>query len=94
MKKSEFFVPQDPSDATAEVDERDITEIREAAKEMPEFSPLYVPLIEAPKWFGISRDTVYRARKKGSINIYKAGSRSLLKVTEVNKWIEGSSNPA
>ena len=70
----------------------DITEIREAAKETPELSPLYVPLIEVQKWFGISRDTIYRAKKKGTIKIYKAGNRSILRVAEVHRWIEHCSN--
>ncbi len=70
------------------VDEIDIAYIREAAHAMPEFAPLYVPLIEAPKWFGVSKDTLYRASKNGAIRIYKVGSRSVVKVSEIKSWIE------
>ncbi|WP_373456011.1 helix-turn-helix transcriptional regulator [Tropicibacter sp. Alg240-R139] len=64
--------------------------IREAASVDPELSPIFVPLKEAPKWFGVSRHTIYRQRKKGKIKIYKAGGRSVLKVSEVQRWIEDS----
>ncbi len=68
----------------------DVTYIREAAAVDPELSPIFVPLKEAPRWFGVSRDTIYRQRKKGKIKIDKAGGRSVLKVSEVQKWIEES----
>lgn len=61
----------------------DITSLREAAKTGTELSPIFVPLQEAPKWFGVSRDTIYRQRRQGNIRIYKAGGRSVLKVSEV-----------
>ncbi|MDC0657415.1 hypothetical protein N6L27_05350 [Leisingera sp. SS27] len=76
------------------VDDSDVTFIRDAAKEWPDFKPIYVPLIEAPKWFGVSRDTIYRASKAGDLEIYKAGSRSILKVTEVQRWVERSGRSA
>lgn len=51
--------------------------------------PLYVSMQEAPRIFSLSRDTFYRAAKRGEITIHKRGSRSLLKVAEVSDWIEG-----
>ncbi len=71
---------------------KNVTYFREAANRDPELSPIFVPLIEAPKWFGVSRDTIYRQSKKGSFRIYKAGGRSVLKVAEVQNWIEGLPN--
>ncbi|WP_435230982.1 helix-turn-helix transcriptional regulator [Pseudopelagicola sp. nBUS_20] len=47
-----------------------------------------MPLKEAPKWFGVSQDTIYQQRKRGKIKIYKAGRRSVLNVSEVQKWID------
>ena len=70
----------------------DVTYIRQAASVDPELSPIFVPLKEAPKWFGVSRDTIYRQRKKGKIKIYKAGGRSVLKVSELQRWIEDTHN--
>ncbi|WP_139792917.1 helix-turn-helix transcriptional regulator [Pseudophaeobacter leonis] len=51
--------------------------------------PIYVPLADSKKVFSVSRDTIYRAAKKGLITIHKAQGRSLLKVSEVCAWIEG-----
>ena len=50
---------------------------------------IYVPISESMTVFSISRDTIYRAAKRGDLKIHKAGSRSLLKVSEVCDWIEG-----
>ena len=69
-----------------------ITSIREAARATSNFEPIYVLVIEARKWFGISRDTIYRQRKLGNISIYKAAGRSVLKVAEVRNWIENPQN--
>ena len=52
--------------------------------------PIYVPVTDSKKVFSVSRDTIYRAAKKGLITIQKAQGRSLLKVSEVCAWIEGS----
>lgn len=52
-------------------------------------APLYVSMSDAPRVFSLSRDTFYRAAKRGEITIFKRGSRSLLKVSEVSDWIEG-----
>lgn len=54
--------------------------------------PLYVPLIDAPKWFSISRDTIYRAAKREQIVIYKVGGRSLVKFCEIEEWIQNGKN--
>ncbi len=62
--------------------------LHEIAASPPDLAPIYVPLNESAKWFGVSRDTIYRARKRGHLKIYKAGSRSVLKVSEVKYWIE------
>ena len=52
-------------------------------------TPLYISMSDAPTVFSLSRDTFYRAANRGEITIHKRGSRSLLKVTEVEDWIEG-----
>jgi len=54
-------------------------------------TPIYVPIAECQEWFSISRDTFYRAAKRGEIRIHKAGNRSLLKVAEITEWIESQS---
>ena len=53
--------------------------------------PLFIRVNDCRKWFSVSRDTIYRAAKKGEIKIHKAGARSLLKVSEISDWIEGKS---
>ena len=70
-----------------------ITSVRDAARLAPYFEPIYVPIAEAREWFGISRDTLYRQRKLGNIPIYKAGGRSVVKVSEVRNWIENHKAP-
>ena len=57
---------------------------------MPD-QPIYVPVSASQEVFSISRDTIYRAAKRKEIVIHKAGARSLLKVEDVCKWIEGRS---
>jgi hypothetical protein len=52
--------------------------------------PIYVPVADSKKVFSVSRDTIYRAAKKGLIRIHKAQGRSLVKVSEVCAWIEGN----
>ena len=52
-------------------------------------TPLYISMSDAPTVFSLSRDTFYRAANRGEITIHKRGSRSLLKVAEVEDWIEG-----
>lgn len=56
--------------------------------------PIYVPVADSQKVFSVSRDTIYRAAKRGVIKIHKAQGRSLLKVSEVCAWIEGSEKSA
>ena len=70
----------------------DVTYIRQSASVDPQLSPIFVPLKQAPKWFGVSRDTIYRQRKMGRIKIYKAGGSSVLKVSELQRWIEDTHN--
>ncbi|MBT3142808.1 hypothetical protein DS909_01655 [Phaeobacter gallaeciensis] len=53
--------------------------------------PLYVPIKQCKDYFSLSRDTIYRAAARGEITIHKVGCRSLLKVSEIEMWIE---NPA
>jgi excisionase family DNA binding protein len=58
-------------------------------------TPIYIPIAECQVWFSLSRDTFYRAAKRGEISIHKVGNRSLLKVAEITNWIEcetGNSN--
>lgn len=54
--------------------------------------PIYVPLVDVNRWFSISRDTVYRAEKLGQVNIYRGSGRSVVKISEIQKWIESRHN--
>lgn len=52
-------------------------------------APLYIRVSRAPEVFGISRPTIYRLAKRGVLTIHKRGGLSLLKVSEVEAYIEG-----
>jgi len=54
--------------------------------------PIYVPLVDVNRWFSISRDTVYRAEKLGQVNIYRGSGRSVVKISEIQNWIESRQN--
>lgn len=58
--------------------------------------PLYIPIKQCKDYFSLSRDTIYRAAARGEITIHKVGYRSLLKVSEIEVWIESAAatNPA
>lgn len=60
-----------------------------AARHSQAAMPLYVPVYRAPEVFGVSVATIYRAKDKGEVTIYKRGRSALLKVEEVAAWIEG-----
>lgn len=51
--------------------------------------PLYVRLSQAKDTFGIHRATFYRWAAAGRIRIYKKGPISLLKVSEIEVFLEG-----
>ncbi|NDW00062.1 helix-turn-helix domain-containing protein [Salipiger sp. PrR002] len=50
--------------------------------------PLYVRLAQAQEVFGIHRVTFYRWAAAGQIRIHKKGAMSLLKVSEVEAFLE------
>ena len=50
----------------------------------------YVRVCDAPNVWGVSVDTIYKAAKAGQLKIYKPIGVSLLKVTEVDAWVEQS----
>ena len=52
---------------------------------------IYASVKDSQALFSVSPNTIYRAAKKDQITIYKAGGRSLLKISEVCDWIEGRS---
>ena len=57
---------------------------------MPEpVVPIYVRVSDAPTWFSISRDRIYKAQRAGEIEIYKKGPIALVKTAEIMAWIEG-----
>ncbi|MBR9836992.1 MAG: helix-turn-helix domain-containing protein [Rhodobacteraceae bacterium] len=56
--------------------------------------PLYVRVASAQAYFGIHRATFYRWANAGRIKIYKQGPISLLKVAEVEAFLEGESEPS
>lgn len=57
---------------------------------MGDMKPLYVKVSESKAVFGLHPATIYRAVNRGTIRIHKVGSSSLLKVAEVEAFIEGS----
>jgi hypothetical protein len=59
------------------------------ARTAPAFAPIYVKVIRAPEVFDVSVATIYRAKDRGEITIYKRGAGAYLKVAEVEAWIEG-----
>lgn len=80
---------KNPTEFSRNLDERDAISMTAWNKpDNKNCRPLYVPLIDAPNWFSISRDTLYRAEKRGEIKIYKASTRSLIKISEIESWIE------
>lgn len=48
----------------------------------------YIRISDAPLLYSLSRSTFYRAVNRGELTIYKRGGASLLKVSEVDQWIE------
>lgn len=56
---------------------------------MSDMQPIYVRMIRAPEVFDVSQATLYRWAAKGAIRIYKRGSASFLKLSEVSAYIEG-----
>lgn len=49
----------------------------------------FMKIKEAAKFFSIGRDVLYRAIRKGELRAYKPNGRDyLVKVCEVEKWIE------
>lgn len=66
---------------------------REKAKAEPSSTPPWVRVSEAPKFFGISKATLYRAAQRGEIKIYKSrGSR--VKTEEIERWLAGDAESA
>ena len=56
---------------------------------MTALQPIYVRPTRAPEVFGVSRATIYRWAAKGVIRIYKRGTQSFVKVSEVTSYVEG-----
>lgn len=54
--------------------------------------PIYVPLSDVKNWFSISRDTIYRAEKLGEVKIHRGSGRSVVKISEIQNWIESRQN--
>lgn len=49
----------------------------------------FMKIREAATYFSVSKDVLYRAIKKGELKAYKPNGRDyLVKVIEVEKWIE------
>lgn len=53
-------------------------------------TPLYARVNEAPRVFGVGRDTVYRPARAGRLTIHKMGAASLIRVAEMEALIEAS----
>lgn len=51
--------------------------------------PIYVRVSDAPAVFAVSVPTIYRAKARGELTVYKRGRSSLLRRSEVEAWIEG-----
>jgi len=52
-------------------------------------APLFFRPVDAPRLLGISRSTIYRWTKAGHIKMYKRGSMSFLRTSEVVAFICG-----
>lgn len=55
--------------------------------------PAYLRLSNAPARFDVSEDTIRRWEAKGYISIYRRGGIALVKVAEVEAFIEGKEAP-
>lgn len=55
-------------------------------------APLYVRVKDIPERFGISRSTFYLITRRGEITIHKRGGVALVKVSDLEAWIEGRAN--
>lgn len=53
-------------------------------------TPLYIRMVDAPGVFSVSDDTLRRWAKDGKIRIYKPGTMTMLKVSEVCAHIDSS----
>ncbi len=57
---------------------------------MASIEPLYVRVSRVQELFGLSRDTIERAHKRGKLAIHKPVGVSLIKVADLEAWIEGA----
>lgn len=56
---------------------------------------IFIPMTQCQTVFGFSRATAYRRAKQGAFRLYKQqpeGRLTLLKVSEVQKWLESSAD--
>lgn len=60
---------------------------------MADLTPIFCRVVDAPAVFGLSRATIYRMVKSGDLNLYRLGTMSFLKVSEVAALIEGRARP-
>lgn len=52
-----------------------------------DFEPVILSVREASRWMGLSVPTIYRRQGKPNFpRIYKDGSRSLIRVSEIRLW--------
>lgn len=56
-----------------------------AARPLPK---LYIRMMDAAEMFSVSRSALYEAAGRGELTIYKPTGSSLLKVAEVEAWME------
>ncbi len=56
----------------------------------PSQRPIYVRVCRSKEAFGVHRSTVYRWAQKGWIRIYKRGNVALVRLSEVEAFLEAS----
>ncbi len=56
----------------------------------PSQRPIYVRVCRSQEMLGVHRSTVYRWAEKGWIRIYKRGNVALVRLSEVEAFLEAS----
>lgn len=51
----------------------------------------YISIGEASKWSSLSRSSLYDLLKEGTLTRYKVGQRTLISLSELDDFIQGSS---
>ncbi len=58
--------------------------------DLPSTKPIYVRIAECRSVLGVSKSTIYRWIKDGSLPVHKIGAISLIKVSDFEALVEGA----